>query len=235
MRMRTTARGCYEALSLMAASAASSPFSITFTAVIVCVLNLHMQTVSAQIPLLSPLYDGIISTCDFEDLLHQLGSTNQLDNSGIVALNLYEEAMRLERGSKFFPLDLPFVHILSAKVTCQSSYGIPMRGNQTFAVLVDYLCRGVACHQQPSEVRPVQYLHLFSFPCRRGGVGLYSLTFLTYMSFLPAYIDRTPSNTIENTEVSPPGSCMLCRVLPSSIQPPGYNPVTACHRESLHM
>ena len=205
-------------------------------AVVATILCLLLQTVTdgqvAQVPLLSHIHElWEVGACEGNNLLEKssslLGSRNRAETSGLVPESLRLVARNGGRSSQFYTDSLPQVQILAVKQTCATKNAYPQTGNQTFAALIEYTCRGIACHQRANEVTMLRYLHLFSFPCLPGSrLGLYSQ--LEIRGELPVYVDRNPPNSLSNPVVAPFGSCTLCRVLPPHLQDERYDPATAC-------
>ena len=126
------------------------------------------------------------------------------------------------------------MQIIAVKQTCASRYAYVRGGNQTFAALIKYTCRGVACRQRANETRTLPYQHLFSFVCmvfRPGGPGL--VTQLPRFRRYALYVDRRPPNSIITTKTAPSGSCELCRVLPPNLRNENYDPATGCNSKML--
>ena len=188
-----------------------------------------LQAVTGQEPFLALRYSLFqFGRCEgpsyLEQSAHLLGSLSTAGTEGAVANHLRTEARTLNRDNEFYTDSLPQVQILLVKQTCTSSYAY-VTGNHTFAALIKYTCRGVACRQRAHEIRTLEYLHLFSFVClRKAAPGLY--TQLPITSQYVIYVDRNPPNTLVNTITAPFGSCELCRVLPSNLQDEYYNPAS---------
>ena len=190
-----------------------------------------------QLPRLSHVYElSVVGVCEGHNILEErmdlLGSVGKAGTGGLVAQSLRLNAINGGKGSPFYTVDLPQVQILAVKQTCTSKYIQPNRGNQTFAALIDYTCRGVACHQNENQIRTLRYVHLFSFFCLPAPdfrPGLYSQLVIGGVQQLPVIVDRDPPNTLDNPIVSPFGSCSQCRVQPPSLRDENYNPATACN------
>ena len=201
------------------------------------VIIVLLQAVSGQNPSLAFRYDSLqVGThCDGPNYLEQfspsfrLGSPYGAVSGGIVAHYLRAVAMSLSRDNEFYTDSVPFVRIFRVRQTCASKFVYVTGGNQTFAALIEYSCRGVACRQRANETRTMTYQHLFSFVCMvysPGGPGL--VTQLPRLRYV-LYVDRNPNNSIVTTVTAPSGSCELCRVLPPNLRNENYDPATGCN------
>ena len=121
------------------------------------------------------------------------------------------------------------MQIIAVKQTCASRYAYVRGGNQTFAALIKYTCRGVACRQRANETRTLPYQHLFSFVCLSVNQKVGIVNRIRRFSRYVIYVDRNPPNSIITTVTAPSGSCELCRVLPPHLRNENYDPATGCN------
>ena len=195
-----------------------------------------LQAVSGQSPSLTFRYEEwhIGSFCRGPNYVEGtqptfiLGSRFGETPRGVVAHYLLNEAMSLGRDSEFYTSKVPWVKIVKVKQTCASRY-IYVNSYNTFAALIKYTCRGIACRQRANETRIRIYQHLFSFVCSRytGQPGL--VTELPRFPHYVLYVDRNPPNSIVTTITAPFSSCELCRILPPKLRNENYDPATGCN------
>ena len=193
-----------------------------------------LQAVSGQNPFLSFRYgEQQVGSCLGSNYLEDrgkwsVGTSSRAETRGALAKSLRAVARTLSRNNEFYTDSLPQVRIVTVKQICASRYAYD-RGNQTFAALIKYTCRGVACRQRANETRTLTYQHLFSFVCLRYTSKPGLITQLPRLSRHKIYVDRRPQNSIVTTKTAPFGSCELCRVLPPNLWHDDYDPATGCN------
>lgn len=191
-----------------------------FTSILIWWL-FSIQLAVSQLPLLAYIVSPrLLGECLTLAISH-LGNTANPDTNGLVPRSLVTIAMARDQTSIFYTTEVPPVQIMRGVVTCQSSAAYVSRYN-TISVLVDYTCRGIACEQQPNDIKTVRYVHLFSFVCD----GEY--TTWDYVPGYSIYVNRTTTNLISSPIITREGSCSLCSNDPTFIDTPRYDPVTAC-------
>ena len=160
-----------------------------------------LQAVSGQRPILGFRYTYLqVGICRGDNYLvkaqYDLGTSSKAETRGALATYLRTEARALSRDNEFYTNSRPEVQIIAVKQTCASRYAYVRGGNQTFAALIKYTCRGVACRQRANETRTLTYQHLFSFVCLRYTSKPGLITQLPRLSRHKIYVDRRPQNSI---------------------------------------
>lgn len=148
--------------------------------------------------------------------LSQLGNFDESTQQGLVAQNLqYLAHSDNEQGSTLYTLEYPFVRIIGASITC-SSRALLTNQYSTITVRVNYYCSGVACRQEPPDVKERRYVHLFSFACTIDGTEYVTLDHFTRHP----YVNRST----ENSGLLLVYKCRYCSVDPNVRDSPENGP-----------
>jgi hypothetical protein len=139
--------------------------------------------------------------------LPQLGSFTEATEQGLVAQNLQFLAHNdFAKSSTLYTMESPRVQIIQASILC-SSRAIVRNRFSTVTIRVQYTCTGVACGQEPSDVREREYTHLFAFACTVSGNE-----YATLDNFMKhPHVNRSDDNHVHTFN----RECSFCTVDPT--------------------
>ena len=176
------------------------------------------------------LLKNTFGSCEWFQNVYELGVFGgEPAQHGLVAQNLHFLAHTdYANGSRLFTLEYPHVLIISATIVC-ASRALLIDHYSTLTLRIQYSCRGVACGQEPSDVKYRQYTHLFSFACTVDGTRYTTLDHFMkhpYINRSEQLIDDHGSGVLTSYP------CRLCSVDPnirnSPHTGPRFRPETGC-------